>query len=414
MKNNSKNKKSKIPLCPQKNKLIKKNINKKMPFLSHFRQPSMPSSTTSNNININSFNMININKYNHSKNISDSSLKKSPFHAFIPKNKSFSGKTLKKQRVILIKNINKGNKLSFNFNNIKEYIFKKKEKKECRNDININKEKENSDLNNSHNTKTNTNSNTTIGISPTFSDRDLKEDNNKLIQFPKNLRNPLEFTFGDTNFLNKQLEYEAKRSLIKNNSFDLNSISQLSIENNYNNTYQSTDKKNYNYNNKLLLKNTNLKLIINKKRKEKRDYILQYNSHNNENCSIEANNKKKELNKISKSITLHKCPKLNPYKNFNIDRIHKTPKVSKKIVKLIPVDKKYNLNKKYKLIIKNQSEYKDNINFKPPISTKIKDSKSNSYKLLIKAKANSVLAKTNKSSPKLFLKHPSLKNLFES
>ena len=423
MKNNSKSKKSKIPLCPTKNILIKKNINKIIPFLNHWRQPSTPSSISSKNIKINnSFSIIDNNKYINNKNLSNSSLKRSPFHAFIPRNKSHSENNIKKQKIILIKKINTGDKLSFNFNNIKEYIIKKKEKN---NDRNINKkEKDNSDLNNSHgmnNTKANTNSNTTIGISPIFSDRNLKEENNKLNQIPKNSRNPLEFTFGDNNFFQNQIQYDTK-TLIKNNSFDVATISQLSIDKN--NIFQSVNGNKYNYDKNNLTKNTinnirviKQKIIINnKKRKEKNSDSLNYNYKNFKSFSIEKDNKIKNNNnnRISKSITFHNWPKLNYHNNINnFEEFHKTPKISKQILNLIPVDKKYNLSKKYKLIIKNQFENnKRNSDFMLNISTKNKENKNNSYKFFNQY-SNSTLTKTNKSSPKLFLKHPSLKNLFD-
>ena len=271
-----------------------------------------------------------------------------------------------------------------------------------------------------NNTKANTNSNTTIGISPIFSDRNLKEENNKLNQISKNSRNPLEFTFGDNNFFQNQIQYDTK-TLIKNNSFDVATISQLSIDKN--NIFQSVNGNKYNYDKNNLTKNTinnirviKQKIIINnKKRKEKNSDSLNYNYKNFKSFSIEKDNKiKNNNNRISKSITFHNWPKLNYHNNINnIEEFHKTPKISKQILKLIPVDKKYNLSKKYKLIIKNQFENnKRNSDFMLNISTKNKENKNNSYKFFNQY-SNSTLTKTNKSSPKLFLKHPSLKNLFD-
>ena len=266
-----------------------------------------------------------------------------------------------------------------------------------------------------NNTKANTNSNTTIGISPIFSDRNLREENNKIIQIPKNNKNPLEFTFGDTNFFQNQIQNEKRNALIKNKSFDITSLSQLSIDNN------KSIEPNQNYDKTILTKNiiNNMKIIKqkirinNKKRKESNIENLNYKKF--KSCSIDNNIKEKKI--ISKYTTLHKWPKLNKSKNIiNVEEIHKTPKISKKFLNLIPVDKKYNLNKKYKIIIKNQFENlnnKRNIDLRLPISTKNKENKSNSYKLLISQNSNSSLTKSNKSSPKLFLKHPSLKNLFE-
>ena len=106
MKNNSKSKKSKITLCPQKNK-FKKNVREIIPFLDNFRKPSTPSLISTKNINISSsLSMINNNKIIKNQNLSNSSSKQSLFHAFIPRNKTNSKKNLKKQKIILIKRVN--------------------------------------------------------------------------------------------------------------------------------------------------------------------------------------------------------------------------------------------------------------------------------------------------------------------
>ena len=423
MKNKLKNKKSKIPLCPQKNKPIKKKINKINPLIEILKQPSTPSLLSTkklylnNNLNtINNRKQANIN--NNNKNISINLSKKNLFHAIIPRSKSHSENNLKKQKIILIKKIEKSNKISFDFKNIKEYNYKKNENNNNLNNDNISKEdfknkikeKETLSSNNSHymnNTKANTNSNTTIGMSEIFSDRGYKQENNNLCLDSKNSNNPLEFTFGETNFLKNNIYLETKTSLIKNNSFQMSTIS------NNNNNFESIDRISYNSNDKKIFKKNIIKNIKYVKSKLKENNLDNSKANYNiKNYSYEKGVKIKEENRIYKFTTSNKWPKICSVENNK----HKTPKIAKKYLNLIPVDKKYNLNKKHKLIIKKNFESNDNnknLNLEVSTSTKNKD-KKNLHKLFLNQNSNKTLIKTNKSSPKLFLKHPSLKNLFDS
>lgn len=443
MKSKSKNKKSKIPLCPQKNKPIKKTIkiNKISPILQHWKHPSTPSlSTTKNFFLNNNFNTLNNNNNDiitnkDNKSIDNNSSKKNPFHAFIPRTKSNSEIKFKKQKIILIKKVNKPNNIPFNFNNIKEFNYKK-DVKDNINDMNlkenefkkIRKEKDTLSSNNSHymnNTKANTNSNTTIGTSQILSDRYTKDDNKKIFQDSKN---PMEFTFGNLNFFQTQNNIETKASLTKNNSLNMICTSHLSIDNNKD--YQNIDKNNNNKNQfmKNLIKNMKLinsKIRINnsKNNTEKNTDNINSNNYNNiKSYSIDKDYIIRDKNKKSKLITFPKWPKVNNNDKNKLkcyDEFYKSQKFSKKCSNLIPVDKKYNLNKKHKLIVKKHFDYGNNINNKNNniricISTKNKDNKKNLHKLFINQNSFQTTTKTNKSSPKLFLKHPSLKNLFDS
>ena len=457
MNNKTKNKKNKIPLYPTKNKLMNKKtkIHKISSILQHWKQPSTPSLLNSKkynlsnnnyntvycNTNINTNNNNNIINSKENKSIKNNSSKQNLFHAFIPRSKSNSEVKLKKQKITLIKKINKSNYVPFNFNNIKEFNYKK-EIKDKNNNINnkkneyeiINKEKEKEkekdtlSSNNSHymnNTKANTNSNTTIGLSQICSDRYIKDDNNKIMQESKN---PMEFTFGDLNLFQTQSNKEAKTSLINTNS--LNMPSSISMDNNR--QYQSLDN-NESINKNMFMKNIikNIKMINSKIK----GYNIKINSDKNLDTNLSNSNsnynniksysiekdyyKKKEKNRINKLLTLPIWPKVyNDKNNFKIscNEFHKSQKISKKNSDLIPFDKKHNLNKKHKLIIKkhyNIENSNKNYNIRVCISTKNKDNKKNLHKLFIKQNSAKCLTKKNKSSPKLFLKHPSLKNLFD-
>ena len=375
MNDKSKKKKNKIPLCPSKNKLIKKTINKINPLIGHWRQPSTPSIKSSKKFILNNnFNTIKNNSKNKQNKYNYSSTK-NPFHLFIPRAKSYSENNLKKQKIILIKKINTPEKDLLNFKNIKEYNYKKDDK-DISNKKNLNngniindKEKDALSLNNSHylnNTKANSNCNTTIGISQIFSDRMIKEENNTFFQDSKSSKNPLEFTFGDINAFKNYLTHEAKTNLNKNNFFNITSTYQITLDNN--DKYRSINKNIFiieNINNNMNFIKSKTKLN-NKFREELNNY------YNIKSYSIEKDNKIKDKNNINETSTFPNFPKINKMINTksNNNKIHKTPKNVKKFLNLIPIDKKYNLNKKYKLIIKNNFENIDKI--KIPLGKKKK------------------------------------------
>ena len=439
MKNKSKTKKNNIPLCPSKIKPIKKRINKIKPQIGHWRQPSTPSQINTKIFNLNNnLNILSNKKYNKYSDNKDES-KQNIFHFFIPRSKSYSENNLKKQKIILIKKINYSEKVPFNFKNIKEYNYKKGEiinniQNNIFNSPDINnkniikdKDKDTISLNNSHymnNTKANTISNTTIGISQNFSDRILKEENNSKIKDEKISKNPLEFTFGEINFFQNHI---TKTKSIKNPYFNMTSASQSSIDNNTNkiqniNINKCNSRKNIFMEN--IIKNMKLnrqKIILNNQfGKNKNNDETNYYFTNIKSYSNEKDMKIKEKNIISKFISF---PKVRKTKILDIkeslDEKHKTPKNPKKFLNLIPVDKKYNLNKKNKLIIKNHLDNNDNnknINLKMSISIKNKVKKNNLHKVFINQNSNSNkhVRNNNKSNPKLFLKHPSFKDLFDS
>lgn len=451
MKSKTKSKKNKIPLCPKRNNVLKKKIvlNKASSVtMKHWKTPSTPSLLTPKNINL-SFNN-NFNSINTSKRKIDNkgaTHKQCLFHAFIPKSKSNSEAKLKKQNIVLIKKLDKGNQMPFNFSNIKEYIYKRENKDTNNNNIlknnNINayeenkniqnKEKDTLSSNNSHymnNINTNANSNTTIGMSQVLSDRFTKEENNNKI-FGES-KNPLEFTFGDINFLQSQIHYETKTSLNRNNSFKIKSgTKQINDSNNSKNTEKNNSNLNIKKN--ILIKNIikNIKqihpkiLLNNKNIKEKNKDITFIKYNHVKSHSIDKDSNLKDKNKIShKLMTFTKWPKIfNHQKVNNIEKnknnmkinyndLSKSPNIPKKLINLIPVDKKHNLNKKNKGNVKNHLD-KINDNNRVAISTKNKDNKKNIHKLFINQSSSKIIPKTNKSTPKLFLKHPSLKNLFE-
>lgn len=453
MKSKTKSKKNKIPLCPKRNNVLKKKIilNKASSVtMKHWKTPSTPSLLTPKNINLslnNGYNSINNSMRN--KDIKGATPKQCLFHAFIPKSKSSSETKLKKQNIILIKKLDKGNQMPFNFSNIKEYNYKRENKDTNNNNYNINKnnkinsndeykniknkEKDTLSPNNSHymnNINTNANSNTTIGMSQVLSDRYVKEENNNKILGES--KNPFEFTFGDINFFQNQIHYETKTSLNRNNSFKINSVAKQVYDNNKNKSIEKNDsilnkKKNIFIKNIIKnIKQIHPKILLNNKNiKEKNKEItfIKYNhvkSHSIDNDSkTKDKNKKsfklKTLSKWPKKINLQKInhiEKNNNNKKINFNEISKSPNIPKKLINLIPVDKKHNMNKKSKIIVKNHLE-KINENNRVAVSTKNKDNKKNVHKLFINQSSSKIIPKTNKSSPKLFLKHPSLKNLFE-
>ena len=187
----------------------------------------------------------------------------------------------------------------------------------------------------------------------------------------------------------------------------------MSTISNNNNNFESIDRISYNSNDKKIFKKNIIKNIKYVKSKLKENNLDNSKANYNiKNYSYEKGVKIKEENRISKFIVSNKWPKICSVENMK----HKTPKIAKKYLNLIPVDKKYNLNKKHKLIIKKNFESNDNnknLNLKVSTSAKNKD-KKNLHKLFINQNSNKNIIKTNKSSPKLFLKHPSLKNLFDS
>jgi hypothetical protein len=113
----------------------------------------------------------------------------------------------------------------------------------------------------------------------------------------------------------------------------------------------------------------------------------------NQNNNLNENN--------IRSISKGKKKQIN--KNKDKDKIsikNKTSKISNKFKSLIPYDKNHiNINNK-----------KNNIDISHALKDKYNPNKI--HKLLISISPKKILKK-NKSNPKLFKKHPSLKNFFE-
>ena len=109
--------------------------------------------------------------------------------------------------------------------------------------------------------------------------------------------------------------------------------------------------------------------------------ILSKNCNKNKSYSFEKDTKRTK-NKICKLKIFPKLSQDNNKLNINIkpkiNKLHKTPKITKKLLNLIPFDKKYNLNKEHKLIINNHFENDDNnvnLNVNMSLSSKNKNNK---------------------------------------
>ena len=314
VKSKPKLKKNKIPLCPRKTKPIKKiiKINLNIPLIKHQNLPSTPLIIYSKKTE---------KKINDKKEFKNVVNKTNPFHALIPKRKPNSAQKSNKQKIFLIKNTNKINK-----------------------NLNLT------------NSKLETKCDTTSGLSPIFSDRNIKQENKK---------NILEFTFSNINCL-------------RNNSSKKNNHINILVKNpllNISNKYHSHQRmKNKSYSRIVGLKNKNS--IIN----------LKFDSESNKKENLKESKVKKEK---------------------NISKINKTSKISKKFINLIPYDKRNLIDKKTNI---NNIE-NDGNNIDIAHTTKNKDNSSNIHRLLLNISPKKSI-KTNKSNPKLNIKHPSLKNLF--
>ena len=198
---------------------------------------------------------------------------------------------------------------------------------------------------------------TTNGINRKMADKNIKQ---------KNIINTLEFTFSNTNF---------------NRSKNDNSINR----NTKNNLHCNKGNINYSYHKK----NKNNKIINLKKNNSIKNMKKCFNQNNKliENNIRSISKRKKEQNNKNKD-------------KDNISIKNKTSKISNKFKSLIPYDKNHtNINNK-----------KNNIDISHALKDKYNPNKI--HKLLISISPQKILKK-NKSNPKLFKKHPSLKNFFE-
>ena len=343
-------KKNKIPFCPRKIKPIKRiiKINPEIPLIKHHKHPSTPMTILSKKFELK------INNKNENKNESQ---KRNPFHAIIPKMKSYSEKKIRNKKVIVIKSFNNSHKNMINSNNIKP-------KK------------------NLNNSKSDTKCDTTSGISSVFSDRNIKQRNNK---------NILEFTFSNIN-------------CIKNKNRKTDYIN-LRIRN------SSINKSNTNYS----YHNNNNNRLINLKRNFSIKNIKYINQKNNLNNKNSKNNKPRMLDKRSFSKDIkdkRKSKEKEVRKKKNNSKINKTTKIPNEFLSLIPFDKNHQIKKKiinYRNIDNNDN--KSNIDMSN--TSKSKEKQYRIHKLLINVSSLKFI-KTNKSTPKLCIKHPSLKNFFDA
>ena len=209
------------------------------------------------------------------------------------------------------------------------------------------------------NSKLDTKCDTTSGINSVFSDRNIKQDNK---------RNNLEFTFSDINFL--------KNNSTKNNNKNIKLLIKNPLFNINNNNHSHKKRKNKSYSRIVSLNN---------------------NNNNIKNLKTDWISNKKDNLKESKEKKDKKSSKIN-----------KTSKISKKFINLIPYDKRNLVDKKTNI---NNIENNNRNNIDIAHTTKNKDNSSHIHRLLLNISPKKGI-KTNKSNPKLNIRHPSLKNLF--
>ncbi len=347
-------KKNKIPFCPKKikpiNKIIK--INPEIPLIKHYKHPSTPMTLFTKKFET---------KINNKKEIKNENNKKNPFHAIIPKRNSNSEKKIRKQRVILIKKYN-SQKIDITSNNIKNNYHKNK---------------------NLNNSKSETKCDTNSRISSVFSDRNTNQKNT--------INNMFEFTFSNSNFV---------KNKIKKDKDDINlNLNARNPRINKTNTNYSYHKKNNNriINIKKNIGIKNIKLINNK---------INLNNKNlkNNKRTLSKGEKDKKKNE-SKDKENKKIKKNNSRKNIN-----NTSKIPKKFISLIPHEKQ-RIKKKFSINTNNEMSNKNSNDISN--TPKDKDNQNQIHKLLLNISQKTFI-RMNKSNPKLFIKHPSLKKFFDS
>ena len=347
-------KKNKIPFCPKKINPIKKiiKINPEIPLIKHYKHPSTPNTLFTKKFEL---------KINNKKEIKNDINKRNPFHAIIPKRNSTSEKKIRNQRVILIKKYN-SQKIVITSNNIKSNNHKNK---------------------NLNNSKSETKCDTNSRINSVFSDRNINPKNNKDI---------FEFTFSNTNFVKNKIKKDEINLNIRN--FHINKT----------NTNYSYHKKN------------NGNKIINIKKNIGIKNITVINNKNNLNDKNIRNNKERFINRRNfskgeknKSKNTSKDNQNKKIKNNSKRNINKTSKIPKKFISLIPhenpkLKKKFSINTNNEM---NKRNYND-ISSTP----KNKNNQNQIHKLLLNISQKEFI-RINKSNPKLFIKHPSLKKFFD-
>ena len=293
--------------------------------------------------------------------------KRNPFHAIIPKRNSNSEKKFIKQKVILIKKPNNLHKNTIYSNNING--------DGCRN----------KNLNYS---KSETKCDTTSGISSVFSDRNIKQ------KYSKNI---FEFTFSDINFVNNK---------IKNNDFKLQKRNSHKNKTNTNYSYNKKNNKKTIINIKKNIGIRNIKLI------NQKNYLNEKNIYLKNNKTLYINKgsfSKEEKDKTKNKSKGEENKKKKDNSRVNINKTNKTSKIPNKFLSLIPHDKNY--QKKKKSFIKTNNNINNTKNI---YSNNIPKGKDNNkiHKLLLNISPKQ-FKRINKSNPKLFVKHPTLKKFFD-
>ena len=346
-------KKNKIPFCPRKINPVKKiiKINPEIPLIKHYKHPSTPMTLLTKKFEI---------KFNNKNETKKDSMKINPFHAIIPKRNN-SEKKIRNKKVIIIKKPNNSNKIGVNSTKIKY----------------VNNSGKTKNLNNS---KSDTKCDTTSGLSSVFSDRNIKQRNNKNIS---------EFTFSNSDFINNKTKKNDINLLIRN-------------------TYINKTNAHYSYH-----KNKNKNRITHLKKNHSFKNIKCINTQNDLKEKIINNNKAKTINKRSfskevKNKNKYKSKDKDNCKKKTNSKINKTSKVNNKFLSLIPFDKNHQLKKKL-YINKDSNNKKNNDNSK---YEKNKENIKQIHKLLLNISPKKFI-RTNKSNPKLCIKHPSLKNFFD-
>ena len=339
---------SQIPLCPKKEISIKKKIMLK----KEIPDLKLHIKPFTPKIKAYKIDFKSVNKDRNFK-VNNNSLKlkkNNSLKIIIPK--SISHLDIKKKKETIFE---KPKKIFVGNKNIKQYNFQKT--------VNFHKKE-----NNDYMSTTNSNTKTKTNSMRMNSDVDKIESKEKT-KFKFNI---LEFTFGDINIVKNYFDVKMKKN-------------------------KSSIKKGI-FNNKVGI---NKKIKINNNNKEEIIKSL-YTKLNHRSFSEYKNEQK-----ITKNIITF--PKID--NKGNMEHNEQSPKIFKKKIKLIPVNKQYNLAKKHKLIIKQNNFEKDKNNIKLGISLSTKN--KDKHKLFIKPNSAKKNIKCNKSSPKLFIKHPSLKKFFE-
>ena len=247
---------------------------------------------------------------------------------------------------------------------------------------------------------------------------------NKLLISENNIiqNNPLELTFGSSSFKSNNIQTEVndiEQEKNKNKNININKSLMISINNN-----KKKEKKNLIKHNQItklkkkLFFDPNWK--INKNNKKANEIIIQnykarnkYEFINNHYMNININYKEKNYHSVNISNELRKNNKKIKKKNDTVskknnllkNKILKNRNVQDKIYKNHTTKNSaiHDKNTLKKIKSSNSKEYVIKIN--------INDKGNGRYKLIIQRTKNFV-KRMPKSAPKLFLAHPSLKNLF--